>query len=74
MARNIGPIGSGRLGGFFEAGTLVEVHSHRVLEDISVNAVIDLEFNGAQSPVNIHDCVSSRNCDVREIKPPDFVA
>ena len=74
MARSVGPVGSGRLCGFFEARPLVEVHSHGVLEDISVNAIIDLEFDRTHSLVNIHDCVCSGNCDIGEIKPPDFVA
>src|SRR5271169_3061179 len=74
MACSISPVGSGRLGSFSEAGALVKIHSQGERKDLSVNPIIDLEFGGAQSLVNIDDCVGSGSCDIREIKPPDFIA
>src|SRR5262245_23047712 len=74
MACSICPVGTGRLGGFFKAGALVEEHSDGVLQDISVNVIVDLEFDGTKSLVNIYYCVSSWNFNIGEIKPPEFVA
>ena len=74
MACAIRPRGSRCYGGFFEAGALIEKHSHRVLQYTSVNAIIDLEFDGANPLVNVNYRVRPRGRQIGEIKPPDFVA
>jgi hypothetical protein len=47
MDCSISSVGSGRLGGFFETGTLVKNTFSGVLQDISVNPIIDLKFGGS---------------------------
>src|SRR5262249_36763489 len=48
MARGIGPVGSNGCCSFFKPGALVEVHSHCMLEYISVDAIVNFELDGAQ--------------------------
>ena len=74
MARSISPIGSGRRCGFFETSTLVEVHPHGMREHALVHAIVDLELDGTQSFVEIHDRVRPRDRDIGEIKPPGLAA
>src|SRR5262249_860622 len=47
MACRIGPVGSNGRCSFFKSGAFVEVHSHGVLEYISVDVIVNFELDGA---------------------------